>query len=136
MSEKPLPRVNAINRPFWEGCNRGELVLQQCDAAACRRFIYYPRVCCPYCGGGDLTWKKISGRGRIVTYTVVHRPQHKSFFAEAPYYVIAVELDEGPLMYSRLAANPAAQTQLMRHPVRVVFSDYAPQQKLPYFDLV
>ena len=39
-------------------------------------------------------------------------------------------------MYSRLAANPAAQTQLMGHPVRVVFSDYAPRQKLPYFDLI
>ena len=26
MSDKPLPRVNAINRPFWEGCNRGERI--------------------------------------------------------------------------------------------------------------
>ena len=54
--DKPLPRVNAINRPFWEGCNRGELVLQQCDDPACARFVYYPRVCCPYCGGGALSW--------------------------------------------------------------------------------
>jgi hypothetical protein len=62
MSDKPLPRVNAINRPFWEGCNRGELVLQQCDQPDCGRHIYYPRVCCPYCGGGDLTWRRFRPR--------------------------------------------------------------------------
>lgn len=135
MSDKPLPRVNAINRPFWEGCNRGEIVLQQCEAEACRRFVYYPRVCCPYCGGGDLTWKKVSGRGRIVTFTIVHRPQHPSFFPEAPYCVIAVELEEGPLMYSRLAGKPASSEGLMGHKVKVVFNDHAPQQKLPFFEL-
>ena len=135
MSDKPLPRINSINRPFWDGCNRDELVLQQCDDTACHRFIYYPRVCCPYCGGGDLTWRKVSGRGLIVTYTVVHRPQHESFFAEAPYYVIAVKLDEGPLTYSRLATNPASDQGLMRHAVRVVFNEHAPQQKLPFFEL-
>lgn len=133
--DKPLPRVNSINRPFWEGCNRGELVLQKCDDSACKRFVYYPRVCCPYCGGGDLTWKPVSGRGRIVTFTIVHRPQHKSFFDEVPYFVIAVELEEGPLMYSRLAANPPSPERLLRRSVRVVFNDYMPQQKLPYFEL-
>jgi uncharacterized OB-fold protein len=136
MSDKPVPRINSINRPFWEGNNRDELVIQQCDAPECRHYVYYPRVCCPYCGGGDLTWKKISGRGRIKTYTIVHRPQHESFFAEAPYYVIAVELDEGPLMYSRLAGKPASGERLMGRAVRVVFNDHAPGQKLPFFELV
>ena len=135
MSDRPLPRVNDINRPFWEACNRRELVLQQCDQPDCGRYIYYPRVCCPYCGGGDLTWRKVSGRGRIVTYTIVHRPQHPSFFPEAPYCVIAVELDEGPLMYSRLTALPAPADKLLQRPVTVVFNDHAPQQKLPFFAL-
>lgn len=135
MDDKPLPRITAINRPFWDACNRSELVLQQCDDAACHRYIYYPRACCPYCGAGDLTWRKLSGRGRIKTYTIVHRPQHKSFFAEAPYYFIAVELDEGPLMYSRLSPDPASREGLLGHAVQVVFTDYASQQKLPYFKL-
>ena len=135
MSDKPLPRINDINRPFWEGCNRGELVLQQCEQADCGRYLYYPRVCCPYCGGGDLAWRKVSGRGRIVTFTIVHRPQHPSFFPEAPYCVIAVELDEGPLMYSRLGTNPTSTDKLLGHPVNVVFNDHAPQQKLPFFEL-
>ena len=40
MSDKPLPRVNAINKPFWDACNRGELVLQQCQANDCGRHSY------------------------------------------------------------------------------------------------
>ncbi len=91
--EKPQPRINNINRPFWEACNEERLLLQQCQSTACGRWIYFPRVCCPHCGGGDLSWKEASGKGRIETFTVVRRPQHPSFFAEAPYYVIAVRLD-------------------------------------------
>ena len=92
-------------------------------------------MCCHYCGGGDLEWKKVSGGGKIRTFTVIHRPQHPSFFAEAPYYVIAVELDEGPLMYSRLASRPKSSEGLMGRKVKVVFNDHAPEQKLPFFEL-
>jgi len=82
---KPGPRVNKINKRFWDACNHNELLIQQCDAQACRKWIYFPRVSCPYCGGGDLTWRIASGCGRIVTYTRIHRPHHKSFFRDAPY---------------------------------------------------
>jgi uncharacterized OB-fold protein len=135
VSDKPIPRVNAINRPFWDGCNEDRLVLQRCRASACGRFVYYPRVCCPHCGEGELDWTPVSGRGRIATFTVVHRPQSKGFFAEAPYIVIAVELDEGPLMYSRLVADPANTEGLLGRPVEVCFVDYLPGRKLPYFRL-
>lgn len=133
--DKPLPRVNSINRPFWEACNRGELWLQRCAAPGCARHVYYPRVCCPYCGGGELTWGPVSGRGRITTFTVVHRPQHMAFFDEAPYVVLAVTLDEGPLMYSRLRPSLAPAQPLFGRPVKATFVDYMPQQKLPYFEL-
>ena len=135
MNEKPDPRVNAINRPFWEACNRGEFLLQRCAAPSCGHFVYFPRVCCPHCGGGDLEWMKPSGRGRIVSYARIHRPQHPSFFDEAPYYFIAVELDEGPLMYSRLDGEPVSEDGLIGHAVEVVFADHTPQQRLPFFRL-
>ena len=130
---KPLPRVNAINRPFFEGCNQERLMLQRCKAAKCGKHIYFPRVCCPYCRGGDLEWVQASGAGTIVSYTVVHRPNHPSFFAEAPYYFIAVQLREGPLMYSRLAERPDPAAKLLGAEVRVAFVAQAETQKLPYF---
>lgn len=135
MNGKLDPRINVINQPFWEACNREELLLQRCKAPSCGKFIYFPRVCCPYCGGGDLEWTRPSGRGRIVSFTRIHRPQHQSFFAEAPYYFIAVELDEGPLIYSRLNQNPDTEEELIGHTVKVVFVDHTPQQRLPFFSL-
>ena len=136
MSDKPNPRVNAINRPFWEACNRDEFLLQRCKVPECGRFVYFPRVCCPYCGGGELEWARPSGLGRIVSFTRIHRPQHPSFFDEAPYYFIAVELDEGPLIYSRLDRDPESEDGLIGRAVGVVFADHTPEQRLPFFRLV
>lgn len=135
MSARPAPRVNEINRPFWEGCTAGKLVVQRCLAAGCGQFVYYPRVCCPHCGGGDLEWTEVSGRARIVSYTAVHRPQHESFYPEAPILFIVVRLDEGPLMYSRLAEPPDEAADLRDRPVRVVFVDHGNGEKVPFFEL-
>ncbi len=135
-TQKPLPRITAINRPFFAACNDGVLRLQRCLAPSCGQHIYFPRVCCPYCGGGDLAWHDVSGRGTIRTHTLVRRPQHPSFFPEAPYVVLAVQLEEGPLMYSRLADTLPDDADLIGRAVRVVFTDHAPGQKLPFFALV
>ncbi|MBK8739172.1 MAG: OB-fold domain-containing protein [Betaproteobacteria bacterium] len=132
MEIKPGPRINAINRPFWEGCNEERMVIQHCASASCAKWFYFPRVCCPYCGSGEWSWQQASGIGRVVSYTRVHRPNHKAFFAEAPYYFAAIELAEGPLMYGRLEAA-AADKKLMNRPVKAFFIEQAPGQKLPFF---
>ena len=107
MTPKPNPRKTPISAPFWEGCNDGRLMLQRCAGADCERYVYYPRACCPHCGSGDLDWVEASGRGRVVSWTMVHRPHHAGFGPEAPYAFLAVALAEGPLMYSRLAGDGA-----------------------------
>jgi uncharacterized OB-fold protein len=65
-------------------------MLQQCENLAWLRFVYYPPVCCPYFGGGDLAWRQVSGSWRIGTFTIVHRCQHSSFSTEAPFYFAAL----------------------------------------------
>jgi uncharacterized OB-fold protein len=135
MTERPMPRMTSISRPFWEGCDRGALVLQRCLSAACRQYVFYPRVCCPHCGHGELEWTPVCGRGTIVSYTKVHRPQHDSFRDEVPIYFLAVALEEGPLVYSRLAQRPQTDDGLMNHAVRVTFAVDHGGQKLPYFEL-
>ncbi len=136
MSSRPSPRVNEINRPFWEACNDGKLVLQRCLSSKCAQFVYYPRVCCPHCGGGDLQWTEVSGRGRILSYTAVHRPQHESFYPEAPIQFIAVSLNEGPLMYSRLLELSSDDGDVLDRAVQVVFVDHGNGDKVPFFKLV
>jgi uncharacterized protein len=135
MYDKPLPRVTDINRPFFEACNEGRLVLQRCLDPGCGKAVFYPRVCCPHCGGGRLQWQEQEPAGRIVSFTLVHRPQHEVFHGSMPVPFVAVELDAGPLMYGELVSPPAATDRLRGHPVRVVFREHARGQKLPYFEL-
>ena len=131
---KPLPRLSPINQPYLEGCNRDELRLQRCES--CGKYVFYPRVCCPACGAGTLRWERASGEGEIVSFTRIHRPQHESFFREAPYYFIAVGLKEGPLVFSRLHdQGPISEDGLIGRRVRAVFVQHTPDQRLPFFEL-
>lgn len=131
---KPVPRPSPINQPYLEGCNRDELRLQQCSG--CRKYVFYPRVCCPFCGSGTLVWARASGEGEVVSFTRVHRPQHESFFSETPYYFIAVRLKEGPTMFSRLLhQGPISESTLVGRGVQAVFVQHTPEQRLPFFAL-
>lgn len=111
-------------------------MLQRCAAPDCNRFVYYPRVCCPYCGSGALIWERASGGGRIRSYTHVFRPQHESFYDDVPICFVAAELDEGPIFYAELTPKPPTSENLIGRRVRVVFREHARGIKLPYLELV
>lgn len=136
MHEKPLPRITDVNRPFLQACNEGRLVLQYCRDPSCGKAVFYPRVCCPHCGGGQLEWKEVEPAGRIVSFTLVHRPQHQIFYDSVPVPFAAVALDAGPLIYGELTQRPITSKRLMGAPARVVFRAHAGGQMLPYFELL
>jgi len=90
-----LPDVNDPTAgEFWQGCARGELLVQTCDSCGARRMP--PRPMCPVCRSTAVRWEKTSGRGRIWSFIVAHPPLLPAFAAEAPYNAIIVELDEDP----------------------------------------
>jgi len=130
MSEyfKPLPKPSPTSRPFWEAARKHELKLQKCGA--CNRFIYYPRDRCPNCFSDQLSWQPVSGRGKLYSYTTVHRASTRSF-ADAPYVLAIVELDEGPRMTTNMTVP---QDQLkVGMPVTVVFDDVTKDHTLVKF---
>jgi uncharacterized protein len=131
---KPQPRVTELNRPFWDGCNNGRLVIQKCRA--CARAVFYPRVCCPFCKAGDLDWIEASGRGKVISHTTVHRTHHDSFNAEAPYVFAAVAIQEGPWLYAQVLDAPTDRASLVGRSVTATFVDHGPQQKIAAFRLV
>ena len=133
MNEGPQPRITEINRPFWEGCRDGKLILQQCSDPACMRYVFYPRVCCPYCGGGVLEWQQASGNGRLQSWTVVHRPGHAAFVPYVPYVFAAVVLAEGPLIYGRMMVPPDAPSLSIGTELRMVFPAVKAGAVLPAF---
>jgi uncharacterized OB-fold protein len=125
----PGPTVTAMSRPFWDATAAGSFRLQRCDD--CSRWVFYPRSHCPRCWSPHLSWGEASGRGRLKSYTVVHRAGHPAWEAVAPYALGLVELDEGPTMLATLVDVDAADLKigmplLVRH-VRI--GDYV----LPMF---
>jgi len=130
MSEyyKPLPSPTPISSPFWEAARRHELSLQHC--AACNAYIYYPRERCPNCFSDRLEWERVSGRGKVYSYTVVRHASSRSF-ADQPYVLAIVELDEGPRLTTNIIAEPDSVKIGMA--VVVHFSDVTPHQTLVKF---
>ena len=90
---RPLPRVEGDAAPYWRALAQGRIELPRCST--CRSWIFYPRSFCPRCHAGDVAWEALDGRGRIYTFTVVHRPTQPWFLDRAPYAYGLVELDAG-----------------------------------------
>jgi uncharacterized OB-fold protein len=114
--------------PFWEGCARGELLVQACASCGLRRMP--PRPMCPRCRSIEAAWEPTSGRGRIWSFIVPHPPLLPAFAEVAPYNAIIVELEEDPLI--RFAGNLVTSadgeineidpaTIVIGEPVQVVF---------------
>jgi uncharacterized OB-fold protein len=92
---------DALTQPFWAGAEAGELRLPFC--VRCGRAEWYPRPFCLACGG-DLRWRRASGRGRVYSLTVVRVPVLPDL--EPPYVVGLLDLDEGPRFLAAIEASP------------------------------
>ncbi|MEO8604227.1 MAG: Zn-ribbon domain-containing OB-fold protein [bacterium] len=116
--EKPLPRPSEDSAPFWEAAYNGELRMQCCGD--CGHVRFPPSLLCSRCLSANAEWARLSGRGAIYSWVVVHQSQHPAFNPDAPYNVVIVELEEGPRLHGNLVdcANDAIRIGL---PVEVVF---------------
>ena len=129
-TEKPLPRVSETTKPYWDAAREGRLRIQRCRA--CATWIHYPRAWCPACWSIDLEWQDASGRGRVVTYSIVHQAPFASYAGDAPYVLAVVRLDEGPqMMANLLEIDPKDVTIDM--PVEVTFETRRDGFAVPQF---
>lgn len=127
---KPLPRVDDLNRPHWEGARAGELRVQRCQG--CGALRYPASRWCPKCLSEDTEWVATSGRGAVWSWCVFHRAYFKGFEPELPYTVALIELDEGVRIYSNVLDVPDGQLRIgMR--VCAVFEPATPEITLVKF---
>ena len=126
----PPPEITAESRPFWDACRRHQLVIQRCRA--CGAIQHYPRGVCAACWRTELEWQPSGGRGRIYTFTVVHRSQAPGFKDALPYVLAYVELDEGVQVLTTVVGGDPARLAIGT-PVEVVFEDVGPDLALPRF---
>ena len=47
--QKSLPKINPVDRPFWEGARNNKFLLQKCKS--CGKVQFFPRVACVDCFG-------------------------------------------------------------------------------------
>jgi uncharacterized OB-fold protein len=128
--EKPLPRPTEDSAQFWAAAHKGELRMQQC--LDCGHFRFPPAVVCARCLSERHEWAKLSGRGVVFSWIVVHQSQHPAFNSDTPYNVAIVELEEGPRLHTRIVdcANDDIRIGM---PVDVVFSRVNDDVSLVYF---
>jgi uncharacterized OB-fold protein len=133
-ASKPVPEINPITQPFWEGAARNALVLQRC--AECTAYTWTPRPICVECGSDRLDWTPVSGRGAVYSFTVIRqvagRGSSKAFEKDIPYVVAWIDLDEGPRIVSNLTGCPVDEVSIGM-PVSVVFEEASPGIWLPKF---
>ncbi len=126
----PIPDFDA--EEFWAGCNRGELMMQRC--AACKKFRWLPRPMCPFCHSLAREWVKMSGKGKVYSWTIITHPVHPAAVSRVPYNVAQVQLDEDPnlILVTNLVGLSNEDIRIDM-PVQVVFEEHEPGVKLPKF---
>jgi uncharacterized OB-fold protein len=81
-------------RGFWDAAARDELAVPRCSG--CARYVWYPQAVCPHCGGDEMPWEAVCGRGRLFSWATVERALFKPFATKGPYVTGLVALEEDP----------------------------------------
>jgi uncharacterized protein len=105
---RPAPVLNGDNAFYWDGAGRGLLLIQSCGA--CGELCHPPAPLCPSCHSPDRVVREMSGRGRVVSYIVVHHPPNPWF--RLPLAVAVIELEEGPRVTSNVCAVPTDEIDI------------------------
>jgi uncharacterized OB-fold protein len=117
---KPLPLITPLNEPFWLAARSRELRLQRCRD--CGSYVWPISILCQSCWSRALGWERVSGRGRLSSWIVYHRPFHPAFTDDVPYNVVEVELEEGPRLQSSIVGLDVADFR--EHlPVEAIFDN-------------
>ncbi len=125
---RPRPAVSADTAFFWEGAQRGELLIQRC--ANCGTLRHPARPMCGACGSLDWEAVRSSGRGEVYSYVVHHHPPVPGF--AVPFVVALIELEEGTRIVSNLE-GVAPEDVAIGLPVEVFFETIDDDLTLPLF---
>ena len=98
---------------FWrEIPQRYNLIANKCGS--CERVFFPPRESCPYCRRksiGKMTDLKLSGKGEVVTYSIIHvAPEY--FEEQVPYPIAVIKLDEGPQITAQIVDCPIEDVKI------------------------
>ena len=129
---RPLPVPDEQSREFWAAAARAQLVVQRCES--CGWYAYPPVFVCRTCHSAEFYWNRVSGIGRVRSWTVVQDAFLPGFADEVPYVIGDIELVEQPglRMITQLIGLTAGELKVGL-PVTVRFQDLAEGLSVPQF---
>jgi uncharacterized OB-fold protein len=93
---------------FWREIDE-RYTLKGVQCGNCQSILFPSRTLCPKCrhaSYGKLTPYKLSGKGVVEQFTVVHAPP-AGFELQAPYLLALVRLEEGPRVTAQIVDTKA-----------------------------
>ena len=87
---RKLPTITDDNAAFWTGGASDQLLIHWCED--CGAYFHPPAPVCAKCQGSRVGPRAVSGRGRVVTYTINHQAWLPAL--PVPYVVAIVGLAE------------------------------------------
>ena len=95
-------RTGGVARFWREIPQRYSLIGNKCKS--CNKTFFPPKEACPYCRRksiGKMEKLQFSGKGEIITYSIVHSaPEY--FQKQVPYVIAIIELEEGPKITAQI----------------------------------
>ena len=127
---KMSPVPDETSKPFWDACNKGQLVVQNCQSCKSNDggdwLQHPPQPTCFKCGTSDgLTWKEMNGRGRVHGFCIMSDSRIRSLQEDQPFIIAVIELEDAPeiKMFSHLPGTPADDNVPVGATVQVEFQD-------------
>ncbi len=85
---------------YWrEIPQRYRLEAAQCNK--CKHISFPGKSACPECGSRDFNMIKLSGKGKLLTHTII-RIAPDGFTDQVPYGIGIVQMDEGPRIMAQI----------------------------------
>jgi uncharacterized OB-fold protein len=126
---RPLPEITEESAPYWEGLRNHALMLQHCGD--CGKVRHYPQVLCDACFSTNVSWRAVSGNGKIHSWTIAQHAFHPGFKDAVPYPIVLVDLDIGVRINAPFRGNTS--TLHIGLPVHLIFEDVTSTLTLPAF---
>jgi uncharacterized OB-fold protein len=127
---EPVPEVDKLDLPYWEGVRQGVLRVQRCWG--CNTWQWGPEWICHNCNSWDMNWVEVEGKGTIWTWTRCWHPVHPALKNQGPYIAVLVELPEAGnvRMLGNLLGDPMREVTIGAS-VEAVFEPHD-DAKMPY----
>lgn len=109
-SIKPKVQPDDMDAVFFAAlAEAGKLCLQNCND--CETWTHPARYFCPNCGSDAYSFRPVSGKAEIHSYTISHFSVESQWKDKVPYAAIVAETAEGPRLVTK--------TEIPRDQIRI-----------------